>query len=363
MFYLKRLTLQNFRCYDQFFDQFSEKINILVGNNAVGKTSLVEAVHCAGLGKSHKALNDQELVKNNENYAFVKAEFTDNDKNDEIVFSIMNGKKKLQQNGKLKERLSDYFGYINVVMFSSDDLNLVKGTPANRREFLDGGISQNNNVYLRALLNYRKYLKQRNEFLKQTDQTKAFDELLLETITEKLIKEAKTIIFERQSFIEAINEQLKTINYEISDEKDAGKIVYLPNRQISELENAYKERRTVDLALRTTTIGPHRDDFMPLINEKSAISYASSGQQRTLSLALKLSLAEICKTKNSRLIIILDDVFSELDSNRQNQIMKYLDKGYQIFITTTSIDVLSPQIIQKSKIMKITKEGPDERQQ
>ncbi|OPZ33177.1 MAG: DNA replication and repair protein RecF [Tenericutes bacterium ADurb.BinA124] len=360
MFHLKRLNIQNFRCYAQFNEQFSPTINILVGNNAVGKTSLVEAVYCAGLGKSYKALNDQELIKNNENYAFVKAEFTEEGKNDEIVFSVVNGKKKIQQNGQIIDRLSDYFGYINVVLFSADDLNLIKGTPAHRREFLDSSISQNNKPYLKALLNYRKYLKQRNEFLKQTDQSTNYDALLLETITEKLIKEAKTIIFERQEFVKALNEKLKTINYEISDEKDCGAIVYVPNRTIDELEKSFKERIQVDLALKTTTIGPHRDDFIPLINQKHAYSFASSGQQRTLALALKLSLAALCQSQNSRLIIVLDDVFSELDANRQNKIMKYLDKGQQIIITTTSIEALSPAVIKKSKIMEIIKEERDE---
>lgn len=363
MFYLKQIKLHNFRCYSQYFNTFSENINILVGNNAVGKTSLVEAVCCVGLGKSHKAINDQELIKNNETYAFVKAEFTDNDRTDEIVFSIAEGKKKIMQNGEKKARLSEYFGYINVIIFSSDDLNLIKGTPANKREFLDSGISQSNNQYLRSLFNYRKYLKQRNEFLKQVDLSTNYDALLLETITEKLIIEAKKIVSARQEFVNKINEELKRINFEISDEKDQGMIVYLPNRPADELEKAFKERIQVDFALKTTTLGPHRDDFIPIINQKHAHSYASSGQQRTLSLALKLSLAEICKRKNHRIIIILDDVFSELDAKRQNKIMEYLDKEQQIFITTTSIDDLSEQIIQKSKIMKITKEEIHEREQ
>jgi DNA replication and repair protein RecF len=180
-------------------------------------------------------------------------------------------------------------------------------------------------------------------------------------LTEKLIKEAKVLIIERQKFVDNINKYLKKLNYEISDDKDEGKITYFPNRTDLELEKSFIERKTVDLALKTTTIGPHRDDFEPEINGKNAYSFSSSGQQRTLSLALKLALAAICKEKNEKLIIILDDVFSELDSNRQNQIMKLLYQGNQIFITTTSIDVLSKNIIENSKIMKISKEETNER--
>jgi DNA replication and repair protein RecF len=360
MFYLKSIQLKNFRCYDDFQVSFSKNINIFVGNNAVGKTSLVEAVFCVGVGKSHKALSDQELVKTGSEYAFVKALFTNEDKNDEIIFSVLNNKKKISQNGNVFAKLSEYLGFINVIMFSADDLAIIKGTPADRREFLDGGISQINAKYLRALINYRKYLKQRNEFLKQIETNEPYDEVLLDTITEKLIKEAQVLIAERGKLVDNLNEKLKRINDTISDEKDDAKIVYFPNRLTSELEKAYEERKMIDIQLKTTTIGPHRDDFEAQINGNNAISYASSGQQRTLALSLKLGLAEIYQSKNERVIIILDDVFSELDANRQNKMMNFLDQKHQIFITTTSIDVLSSDIIKNSKIMKLVKEEADE---
>ncbi|HBP25663.1 MAG TPA: DNA replication/repair protein RecF [Acholeplasmatales bacterium] len=361
MFHVRKITLKNFRCYSDFSVEFSPDINIIIGNNAVGKTSLVEAIYCLGLGKSHKTSADADLVKIGENYAFVKAEFTDGDKKDEIVLSFVNGKKKLQHNQKTVGRLSEYVGFMNTVIFSSEDLNLIKGTPADRREFMDSSISQNNKDYLVALIRYRRFLKERNEMLRQTENGKALDEILFDSITEKLNIEATIIINERKRFLDTLNERLNRLNNEISEDKENGKIVYLPNREAGKLAEAFKERRMLDLTLRTTTVGPHRDDFIALINGKDASSFASQGQQRTISLAIKLALAEMCKECNPRLIVILDDVFSELDALRQNQILKLLDQKNQIFITTTSIDNLSESVINNSKVLNISKEEENER--
>jgi DNA replication and repair protein RecF len=220
MFHIRKITLKNFRCYSDFSAEFSPEINIIIGNNAVGKTSLVEAVYCLGLGKSHKTNSDADLVKIGENYAFVKAEFVDGDKNDEVVLSLLDGKKKLQHNQKTVGRLSEYVGFMNTVIFSSEDLNLVKGTPADRREFMDSSISQNNKNYLVALIRYRRLLKERNEMLKQTENGKALDEILFDSITEKLIIEATLIINERKRFLENLNDRLNRLNNEISENQE-----------------------------------------------------------------------------------------------------------------------------------------------
>lgn len=356
MFHIKNLALTNFRCYEQYFVEFAPNINIIYGDNAVGKTSLVEAVHCLGLCKSHKSVNDIDLIKKKESFARIKAQILNNTINDDVLISYMDKKKKIQKNQKVINQLSDYIGYFNIVIFSPEDMDLIKGTPLERRKFLDINISQIKPTYLESLIKYRKLLKQRNEILKNYAENHKFDYTLLEVVTENLIKEAKVIVKDRATFIEDISPFFNSINQKISDKGEIGTIKYLPNTNWLYLEKEYFDRIKTDILLKTTTVGPHRDDFLISINNENASVFASQGQQRTLSLSIKLALAEIIKIKSKNLVIILDDVFSELDINRQNQILKLLDRSNQIFITTTTIENLSTDILNQSKMIKILKE-------
>ena len=354
MFYIKKLNLNSFRCYRNYQIDFAPNINIIYGNNAVGKTSLVEAIHCLALVKSHKAITDDELIHKGATYTIIKALINNNENNDELILSIFDKKKKIQKNNKMYSSLSDYIGFFNVVIFSPEDLNLVKGAPLERRKFLDINLSQTNNQYLLSLIRYRKFLKQRNEILK--NHTEKYDQTLLSVVTDSLIKEAKYIISERVKFLNQLNPYFQTITEKISINKERGELSYLPNCNADQVENNFRERLKTDLMLKTTTTGPHRDDFSFSINNTDAASYGSQGQQRTLTLALKLALAEVIKEKKQNIIIILDDVFSELDTNRQNQILNLLNQSNQIFITTTGIDNLSKDILNQSNIIKIQKE-------
>lgn len=356
MFYLKKLKLTNYRCYlDKELD-FSKNINILIGNNAVGKTSVVEAVHCLAFGKSHRSNNDMQLINKDNDFAIVKGTFAIDDKIEEVIFSITDKGKKILKNHKPFKNLSDYIGFLNVIMFCPEDLDLIKGSPSERRKFLDLHISQINPIYLRSSINYRKILKERNEILRKMNEEGFNDFNLLKTYTDALINEAKIIIFERNKFFERINPYLYKKITAISDKREIGQIIYKPNVEIGEIEKVFNTNQKNDIYYKTTQKGPHRDDFSFLLNNEDASIYGSQGQQRTVVLALKLALAELISENYNNLIIILDDVFSELDLTRQNQILELLNNQNQIFITTTTIDNISEAITKDSSIINIIKE-------
>lgn len=356
MIHIKKLKLYNFRCFSKYEVDFSNKINILVGNNAVGKTSVAESIYCLSFAKSHRANNDQQLIKIGNEYAIIKGNFENKDKKYEVNLNITDKGKKIIINNKPLSNLSDYIGFLNVVIFCPEDMEIVKGGPATRRKFLDSNISQMDSIYLKSSINYRKILKERNELLKMMSESANKDFNLLDIYTQALIKEAKNIIKTRRDFINALNPYVLTKINAISDGKESGIIKYLPNVDIDDLENVFKNNQKNDLFYKTTTKGPHRDDFLIELNDNNVAQFGSQGQQRTTVLAIKLALAELISKKSDNLIIILDDVFSELDLNRQNEIINLLSETNQIFITTTSVESLSEKVLKDSRIITLMKE-------
>ena len=359
MIHINKLKLYNFRCFKNYDIDFSAKINILVGNNAVGKTSIVEAIHSLGLAKSHRTNNDQQLIKHGEKYAIIKGVFENNQKLSEISLTINDKGKKIISNNKPFNNLSDYIGFLNVVMFCPEDLELVKGGPATKRKFLDSNISQINNLYLKNSINYRKILKERNELLKSIAESESKDYSLLNVYTQGLIKEAKKIIETRRKFIEALNPYILKKTKEISDDVEKAVIKYLPSVEEGQLEEVFQANLKNDLLYKTTTKGPHRDDFLIELNSQNVADFGSQGQQRTTVLAIMLALAELISKNSDNLIIILDDVFSELDLNRQNEIINLLSDSNQIFITTTTVDNLTTKVLKDSLVITISKECED----
>ncbi len=357
MFYLNEIKLTNFRCYHSFSAKFISHINIIVGNNAVGKTSLVEAVYCLGLTKSHKASNDIEMIKSNDEVAVIKGFFQNDKEKDEIVLSISEKGKKINKNNKTEQTLSKYLGYFSIVMFCPEDLGLVKGSPIERRKFLDVNIGQTNKKYLKSLISYRRLLKQRNEVLKLFNEKEGYDDCLLSILTKTMIDEAKTIINERNKFIALLNNYLFGKCDYISGEKEEAKLVYNPNCNVENLLKESELKKSLDKITKTTNWGPHRDDFSILINGKEASKYASQGQQKTVVLSMKLGLADLIKTQTKNIIVILDDVFGELDIERQNRVLKLLTFDDQIFITTTTTDNLSEKVLKDSQILCIENGG------
>lgn len=358
-FYLKNLELVNFRCYTKKQFTFSPRRNIIVGSNAVGKTSLVEGIHCLGFGKSFKNARDIELIKKNKPYYNLKGDFLSEGTVDKVICSYNQKDKRIIKNNYIYKSISDYLGYFKIIVFAPDDLELVKGSPSVRRKFLDVHIGQVKPSYLQALIRYKKLLKERNEFLKSITSDN-YDKILLEVITSSLITEAKTVITERQSFIEEVNKVLNPILFKLSNERENIRLVYKPNCNVENLWKSAREKEKQDVMMETTTWGPSRDEMLIVINGENAASYCSQGQIRSACLAIKLGLVELIKKETERIIIILDDVFSELDNHRQNEILKLLDPNLQTFITTTTIESLNPNIIDSSLIINIERGNDDE---
>ena len=352
MIHIKELILKNFRCYTEYKENFSKNVNVIVGPNASGKTSLIEAIYVLGLGKSFKAQSDREMINYHQKFLFIKGIFNPND---EITISVSEQGKKIKRNGQEYRQLSQHIGYFNVVMFTPEDLNLIKGGPSNRRLFMDINISQYDKFYLDALIKYKQLLKQRNEILKGLHNKYNID--ILNIITQQLIEVAYKIITIREIFLRELSNYANFKLQTMSNNQECLKIVYKPSGNVENLWKTYEERMDYDILSKTTTWGPHRDEFIVYVNNKEIGTYGSQGQQRSVSLSLKLGFAMMLDQMEKPVIIILDDVFSELDDTRQNQIFSLINKNHQIFITTTSVSSLNDEIIQNCKLIKLARDG------
>ena len=358
MFYVKELELNNFRCYGAKSVTFEPKINIIYGKNAVGKTSVLESIAYLGVLKSFRDAKDSDLIKKGEDFFFIKASFLDTDTKDkdEIIVSYNENGKKVKKNNYIYQKNSDYIGYFNVVTFDPSDLDLIKGAPIVRRGFLNVNLSQIDKTYMISLMKYNKILKKRNEYLKNIDSNK-IDHTYLDAITSLLADEATIIIKKRREFLENLCIYVNKYGKLISNNEENIKIEYVPCC-IDEIniKNEYIDKKHKDILLKTTTIGPHRDELKLYINEKDASIYASQGQIRSAVIALKLGLSEFMKKTNDKQVVLLDDVFSELDSNRQMKLLEMLVTNSQIFITATEVDHINQTILNESNLIEFRKE-------
>ena len=357
MFSLNKIDLKEFRCYKNASFSFSNKNKtIFVGKNAPGKTSIVEAIYYLAFAKSFRTNKDEEIIKNVDNFAntfYLKGLFSDNTT---IEIGYDGENKVIKKNNNKIKTLSQMVGYFMVALFCPDDLLLVKGDPKNRRKFIDSSLCQVDKEYLAALQASKKTLKERNEYLKLIDGDETrLDNSYLDAITQNYIASSEVVVKKRANFIKDINVIAKKIVSEISDANDEINLEYKPSVNVDNFWITYKEKKMLDLYAKTTTWGPSRDDFDIVINDKDASSCASQGQVRTSCLALKLAVVEYYKKVTENIIVILDDVFSELDENRQNKILECISDNYQVFITTTNINLLTKNALENSDIIEISR--------
>ncbi len=333
---VKTLQLTNFRSYDNFKIDFSDKINIIIGNNGVGKTNLVEAIYYLSLGRSFKNVSDKVLIKNNASTAFIKLAVINDALTHEIRCYIDKKGKKITFNDKPVVRLSDLNKIMNAVIFVPNDVNFFKDSPRVRRQYFDVCIAKYANEYLYCLSAHRKILKERNELLKLKDT----DLLRLEIVTNQLIEVSQSIVKFRLNYINEINAVLTKIIKAISNKNMVVKIIYRPFAELNNdfVENAtkmYQESTNLDLITKTTNVGIHREDFIALKDGVNINEIASQGETRIIVLALKLCQYFMFKDKKEKPIIILDDVLSELDDEHQKSLLVFLQKLEQVFITST----------------------------
>lgn len=352
---IKQLQLKNFRLFNDLDVEFNSTSNIFVGNNAQGKTTLLESIHVLAFTKSHKNIKDDILIQNGTDYAKIKGLMNFNDRKVSLELILSKNGKKAKYNGIEMNRLSEYVGQFNVVLFAPEDLDLVKGNPKTRRRFLDLELGQTSKLYLNEMRQYQKILKDRNQLLKTMQSNKNKDFMLLDVITEQLITYQSNIVDYRKEFIRDINDIANKFYKFISDSETELEMKYVPSVQ-NDYEKNYKSKYEFDLITGTTNLGVHRDDIEFYLDEKEAKNYASQGEQRTIVLAIKLSLIDYIYRQTKRYpVFLLDDVLSELDSIRQNKLFEIIDKNTQTFITTTNITEIQKSVLENATIYAIEK--------
>ena len=332
--WIKNIKLKNFRNYNYEQINLEKNINIFYGENAQGKTNIIEAIFLSSMGKSFRAKKDKEMIKLSENKAMIEILFNKKDRDGKIKIELQN-KKNVYLNGIKLKKLSELLGNINIVIFTPDDINILKGGPQNRRRFLDIMISQLKPNYMYNLNLYLKTLEQRNNYLRQIKEYNK-DENLLEIWDEKLAEYAFNIYNYRNEFINKIKNKIKNIHSEITNNKEEIEIEYLTECESKEKYlKLLKDRRKLDIIKGYTTKGIHRDDFIIYINKKELNIYGSQGQHRTAILSLKLSELNIIYEETGEYpILLLDDFMSELDEKRREHFLKNI-KNTQIIITCT----------------------------
>lgn len=367
---IKSLKLLYFRNYLSTNIDAHPSLNVLVGNNANGKTNIIESIFCLALGKSYRTKSDSECIMFGETATAMSCIVNKNDKDLDIMLGINNKGKSAKIAGIKKTKLTDFVGELNVVLFSPEDLQIVKGSPALRREFMNREFYQFSRIYHKYYLMYQHLLKQRNSYLKDMRKNPK-DELslaYLETLTSQLAKVALYITKERVSFVQDISKLTYKNMLNISNGQETLKIKYkssvLDALNISEIndesfteENLTKvmmKKSFDDIMRGSTKIGPQHDDLEFYINDLDAKMYASQGQQRSIVLSLKLAEINYLKEKTGTYpVLLLDDVLSELDKNRQLKLLDAINENVQTFITTPSISDIKEDLLRKSKVFKI----------
>ena len=356
--WINNIKLNNFRNYTNKEIKLHENINVFFGENAQGKTNIIESIFLCSIGKSFRTNKEKELIKFNEEKTSVEINYEKSDRTGKIKIEI-GDKKQVYLNGIKIKKLSELLGNINIVIFTPDDINILKGGPQNRRKFLDIMISQLRPNYMHILSLYNKTLEQRNNYLKQI-KTEKKDENLLDIWDEKLIDYGIKIYEYRKEFIEKIKNKIKDIHEGITNGKEEIEIEYVSDAMTRQnFINELKSRRKLDIIKGYTTKGIHRDDFIIYINKKEVGIFGSQGQNRTAMLSLKLSeLQVIYDDIGEYPILLLDDFMSELDSKRRESFLNNI-KDIQVIITCTeklrlenlkyfSYNVIDGDIIEKN---------------
>ena len=332
--WINNIKLTNFRNYNKKEIELYENINVFYGENAQGKTNIIESIFLSSIGKSFRTNKEKELINFNEQKALIEIDYEKSDRNGNIKIEI-GEKKQIYLNGIKLKKLSELLGNINIVIFTPDDINILKGGPQNRRKFLDIMISQLRPNYMHVLTLYNKTLEQRNNYLKQI-KTENKDQNLLDIWDEKLIEYGIKIYEYREEFIEKIKNKINNIHKEITQNKEEIEIKYFSDANTRQnFINELKSRRKLDIIKGFTTKGIHRDDFVVYINGREVEIYGSQGQHRTAILSLKLSELNVIYDEIGEYpILLLDDFMSELDDKRRKNFLNNI-KDIQVIITCT----------------------------
>ena len=351
---VESLKLQNYRNYEYLNMNFDEKINIIYGDNAQGKTNILESMYVCATSKSHRGSKDREIIRFDNDESHIKVNVKKNDMNYRIDMHLKKNKPKgIAVNGIPIKRAVELFGILNIVFFSPEDLGIIKNGPSERRRFVDMELCQLDNFYLYNLNHYNKIVNQRNKLLKDMYMNPDLKETL--TIWDmQLVSYGSKIIERRKLFVEQLNEIIYEIHKKLSGGREEIRIQYEPDVELDEFESKLRNSQDRDMRAKMTSVGPHRDDFSFLVGDVDIRKFGSQGQQRTAALSLKLSEIELVKriTKDTP-VLLLDDVLSELDSNRQNYLLNSIG-DIQTIITCTGLEEFVNNRFEINRVFKVS---------
>ena len=350
---IKSLELKDFRNYESLNLDFDTSTNIIFGDNAQGKTNILEACYVSGTSKSHKGSYDKDMIRFGEKEAHIRCVVEKAEREYQIDLHLRKNKTKgIAINQIPVKKAADLFGYLNIIFFSPEDLNIIKEGPGERRRFIDMELCQLDKIYLNNLTNYNKILNNRNRLLKDI----RFNPSLQSTLDvwdEQLVSYGKKIIKRRREFIDEIAPVVGDMHYKISGERENLSVFYEPNVEDFLFVDELFRSKDKDLKTGTTNVGPHRDDLRFSIADVDIRKFGSQGQQRTCALSLKLSEIKIVEDMiGEKPVLLLDDVLSELDSTRQNYLLKSLYET-QTIITCTGLDDFVKNRFQINKVFEV----------
>ena len=363
---LKQLSVKNFRNYSDTNLSLSPGINIFYGNNAQGKTNLLESIYYLSFTKSHRSFIDNNLIKNGEKFLKITGIMKDNNIFDtKLEIFLNNEKKQIFIDDNLYKKVSEYISKLNIIIFYPEDLDIIKGSPNIRRRYINSEISQFDENYLVVLNNFRKVQKLRNDYLKKINGFYDYDNQYLSIINDYFIKQAILIYRLRYKFINKLNEIVPSIFFDLT-KLNGFHIKYINNFNIENFDSISDQELTElflekfernfdsEVKIKSSMFGPHKDDIEFYLDNLNLKNYGSQGQQRLAILSIKLASVEILKQiKNDTPILLLDDVFSELDDEKKNHLLKYIDNNIQTIITTTDLKSIDNSIKKKSKLFEI----------
>lgn len=359
---LRKISLLNFRNYSKATLDFGSNLNIILGNNAQGKTNILESIYILALTKSYRIGNESNFIKFGKEHTKIKGTIKVDKFIRDLEIDISNKEKKFFLNQTEIRKTSDYISNLNVIIFTPDDLEIIKGSPSVRRNLLNIQMSQISNMYLKTYNEYNKILKTRNEYLKILYVNNIADNSYLKILTDKLIEKAIIIYRKRKEYIDKINLKIADIYKNITDL--SGLIVkYEPNIALEsyteieireKLERAFACNYKKELMQGMTLFGPHRDDFSFFLEDINLKLYGSQGQQKLAVIAYKLSEIDIFyDTTHTMPILLLDDIFSEIDIKKRNRLLKYINKDIQSIVTTTDLKNIQKKTIENAVIFEI----------
>ena len=351
---IKSLELDHFRNYDSLSMTFDSGTNILYGDNAQGKTNILEAIYLSATTKSHKGSKDRDIVNFVAEEAHIRTYIEKDGLENRVDMHLRKNKSKgIAINGQKIKKAADLLGLLNVVFFSPEDLSIIKNGPAERRRFVDMELCQLDSFYLYNLNNYNKIVNQRNKLLKELYYNPGSKDTL-SIWDSQLLSYGSKIIERRIAFVEQLNDIIYEIHRKLSGNKEELRICYEPDVTLEEYEQKLQSGQERDIRLKQTSTGPHRDDFSFLAGNIDIRKFGLQGQQRTAALSLKLSEIELVKkiTRDTP-VLLLDDVLSELDSNRQNYLLNSIG-DIQTIITCTGLEEFVNNRFEINRIYRVS---------